>query len=69
MTATESDMAEEQKQKKGFTFQLRCERDWLEVVTQEAHRLGMSAAAYIRQAVNERLESTGALTRKRKKKD
>jgi predicted HicB family RNase H-like nuclease len=37
-------------------IELRAEPEWIERVTAEAERLGLSLSAYIRLAVNERLE-------------
>jgi hypothetical protein len=39
-------------------IELRADADWIERVAKEAERLGLSLSAYIRLAVNERLERT-----------
>jgi hypothetical protein len=39
-------------------IQLRAEPEWIDEVNEEADRLGLSLSAYIRLAVNERMERT-----------
>jgi hypothetical protein len=39
-------------------IQLRAEPEWIDRVNAEAERLGLSLSAYIRLAVNERMERT-----------
>ena len=40
--------------------EIRAEPEWIERVTAEADRLGLNLSAYIRLAVNERLDRTEA---------
>lgn len=42
-------------QKKAKTFQMRCEIAWLERIERAADSLGLSAAAYIRMVVTQRM--------------
>jgi hypothetical protein len=41
-------------------IQIRAEPEWIDRVNTEADRLGLSLSAYIRLAVNERMERTAA---------
>jgi hypothetical protein len=41
-------------------IQIRAEPEWINLVNTEAERLGLSLSAYIRLAVNERLERTAS---------
>ena len=41
-------------------IQLRADPAWIERVNAEAERLGLSLSAYVRLAVNERMERTAA---------
>lgn len=42
--------------KKQARFEIRAEQDWLDRVERQAARLGLTAAAYVRQATTRQLE-------------
>ncbi len=44
---------------KDVAYQVRCSREWLDRVQSAADHLGMSAAAYIRMAVTQRMDLDG----------
>jgi predicted HicB family RNase H-like nuclease len=56
MIATqERPVARPKKPTPSIRFDIRAEPEWLARVNRQAERLGLSAAAYVRQAVAERL--------------
>jgi hypothetical protein len=52
------DMGRKRPNPKRDLIQLRAEPEWIDRVNAEAERLGLSLSAYIRLAVNERMERT-----------
>ncbi|HKB41927.1 MAG TPA: hypothetical protein VKD72_36205 [Gemmataceae bacterium] len=63
------DVARKRPNPRRDLIQLRAEPEWIDRVNAEAERLGLSLSAYIRLAVNERMERTapeGPPPRKRK---
>jgi hypothetical protein len=62
MSVQVRDMARKRPNPKRDLIQLRAEPEWIDRVNTEAERLGLSLSAYIRLAVNERLERTAPET-------
>ena len=56
MPATEITMTAENQ----IAYQIRCRITWMDRVRTAAKRLGLSPAAYIRQAVTKQLDADGA---------
>lgn len=47
-------------ERKDVPFQIRCAQSWLDRVQESAEALGLSAAAYIRMVVTQRMDQDGA---------
>jgi len=50
-------------------IEIRAEADWVNLVSEEAARLGLSISAYLRLAANEKLAREGRLPEKPKRKE
>jgi hypothetical protein len=56
----EQDMARKRPNPQRDLIQLRADPAWIDRVNAEAERLGLSLSAYIRLAVNERMQRTAS---------